>query len=101
MKKKMIKAELDSKAVLALFGAERRRLAVMRHPNIAKVLDGGLYDGWPFFVMEFFLSSRRRNTSFSRDWSSDVCSSDLSAATQEAGTVKPWEVNLVCTMRAP
>src|SRR5690606_40376278 len=28
-------------------------------------------------VMSFFFSSRRRHTSFSRDWSSDVCSSDL------------------------
>src|SRR5690606_40928276 len=30
----------------------------------------------------FFFSSRRRHTRFSRDWSSDVCSSDLSAAAQ-------------------
>src|SRR5690606_41207945 len=30
--------------------------------------------------MAFFFSSRRRHTSFSRDWSSDVCSSDLGAA---------------------
>src|SRR5690606_39797972 len=30
------------------------------------------------FVLSFFFSSRRRHTSFSRDWSSDVCSSDLS-----------------------
>src|SRR6266511_2344382 len=29
------------------------------------------------FLLVFFLSSRRRHTSFSRDWSSDVCSSDL------------------------
>src|SRR5690606_39763642 len=29
------------------------------------------------FILFFFLSSRRRHTSFSRDWSSDVCSSDL------------------------
>src|SRR5690606_39582564 len=31
-----------------------------------------------FFVFFFFFSSRRRHTRFSRDWSSDVCSSDLS-----------------------
>src|SRR5690606_41088100 len=31
------------------------------------------------FVFSFFFSSRRRHTRFSRDWSSDVCSSDLSA----------------------
>src|SRR5690606_39823792 len=30
-----------------------------------------------FYIVSFFLSSRRRHTSFSRDWSSDVCSSDL------------------------
>src|SRR5690606_40390561 len=34
-----------------------------------------------------FFSSRRRNTSFSRDWSSDVCSSDLSAS--NVGSVAP------------
>src|SRR5690606_39583363 len=32
-----------------------------------------------FFVVFFFFSSRRRHTRFSRDWSSDVCSSDLAA----------------------
>src|SRR5690606_39431680 len=32
------------------------------------------------FVVFFFFSSRRRHTRFSRDWSSDVCSSDLAAA---------------------
>src|SRR5690606_39300217 len=31
---------------------------------------------WYIFIC-FFFSSRRRHTSFSRDWSSDVCSSDL------------------------
>jgi eukaryotic-like serine/threonine-protein kinase len=49
---KLIKAGMDSKAVLARFDAERQALAVMDHPNIAKVLDGGLHDGRPFFVME-------------------------------------------------
>src|SRR5207302_5883457 len=33
----------------------------------------------------FFFSSRRRHTRFSRDWSSDVCSSDLSTTTQPVG----------------
>src|SRR5690606_39326112 len=32
-----------------------------------------------YFVFFFFFSSRRRHTRFSRDWSSDVCSSDLNA----------------------
>ncbi len=49
---KLIKAGMDSKAVLARFDAERQALAVMDHPNIAKVLDGGLHDGRPYFVME-------------------------------------------------
>src|SRR5690606_40560549 len=34
----------------------------------------------PLFSFFFFFSSRRRHTRFSRDWSSDVCSSDLSSA---------------------
>src|SRR5690606_39530364 len=38
-----------------------------------------------FFVV-FFFSSRRRHTRFSRDWSSDVCSSDLHAISVEAAT---------------
>jgi serine/threonine protein kinase/WD40 repeat protein len=50
---KLIKAGMDSKAVLARFEAERQALALMDHPNIAKVLDAGLTDdGRPFFVME-------------------------------------------------
>ena len=36
---------MDSKAVLARFEAERQALALMDHPNIAKVLDGGTTDG--------------------------------------------------------
>src|SRR5258708_15593075 len=44
---------MDSKAVLARFEAERQALALMDHPNIAKVLDAGTTDaGRPFFVME-------------------------------------------------
>ena len=51
---KLIKAGMDSKSVLARFDAERQALAVMDHPNIAKVLDGGLTEsGRPFFVMEY------------------------------------------------
>ena len=50
---KVIKAGMDSKAVLARFDAERQALALMDHPNIAKVLDAGTTDGGrPFFVME-------------------------------------------------
>ncbi len=49
---KLIKAGMDSRQVLARFDAERQALALMDHPNIAKVLDGGLHDHRPFFVME-------------------------------------------------
>jgi serine/threonine-protein kinase len=49
---KLIKAGMDSKQVLARFDAERQALALMDHPNIAKVLDGGLLQHRPFFVME-------------------------------------------------
>jgi serine/threonine protein kinase len=50
---KLIKAGMDSGAVLARFEAERQALAMMDHPNIAKVLDAGMSgDGRPFFVME-------------------------------------------------
>ncbi len=51
---KLIKPGMDSRDVLARFDAERQALAVMDHPNIAKVLDAGLTaHGRPFFVMEF------------------------------------------------
>jgi serine/threonine protein kinase len=49
---KLIKAGMDSKQVLARFDAERQALALMDHPNIARVLDGGLHQQRPFFVME-------------------------------------------------
>ena len=49
---KLIKAGMDSKQVLTRFEAERQALALMDHPNIAKVLDGGLHDHRPYFVME-------------------------------------------------
>jgi serine/threonine protein kinase/tetratricopeptide (TPR) repeat protein len=50
---KVIKPGMDSRQVLARFEAERQALALMDHPNIAKVLDGGTTDtGRPYFVME-------------------------------------------------
>jgi serine/threonine protein kinase/tetratricopeptide (TPR) repeat protein len=50
---KLIKPGMDSGAVLARFEAERQALALMDHPHIAKVLDGGTTDnGHPYFVME-------------------------------------------------
>ncbi|MFO0881569.1 MAG: protein kinase [Gemmataceae bacterium] len=50
---KLIKAGMDTRAVLARFEVERQALALMDHPNIARVLDAGeTADGRPFFVME-------------------------------------------------
>jgi len=50
---KIIKAGMDTKEVIARFEAERQALALMDHPNIARVYDAGETDsGRPFFVME-------------------------------------------------
>jgi eukaryotic-like serine/threonine-protein kinase len=50
---KVIKLGMDTKAVVARFEAERQALALMDHPNIAKVLDAGSTEnGRPYFVME-------------------------------------------------
>ena len=50
---KVVKPGMDSREVLARFEAERQALALMDHPNIAKILDAGTTDGGhPYFVME-------------------------------------------------
>ena len=50
---KVIKLGMDTKQVVARFEAERQALAMMDHPNIAKVLDAGSTDsGRPYFIME-------------------------------------------------
>ena len=50
---KVIKPGMDSQQVVARFESERQALALMNHPNIAKVLDAGTTDaGLPYFVME-------------------------------------------------
>jgi serine/threonine protein kinase len=50
---KIIKLGMDTKQVIARFEAERQALALMDHPNIAKVFDAGTTDtGRPYFVME-------------------------------------------------
>jgi serine/threonine protein kinase/tetratricopeptide (TPR) repeat protein len=50
---KIIKLGMDTRSVIARFEAERQALALMDHPNIAKVLDAGSTDnGRPYFVME-------------------------------------------------
>ena len=56
---KVIKLGMDTKQVVARFEAERQALAMMDHPNIAKVLDAGTTEaGRPFFVMELVNGSR-------------------------------------------
>src|SRR5205814_3264050 len=50
---KVIQAGMDTRQVIARFEAERQALALMDHPNIAKVFDAGVTDaGRPYFVME-------------------------------------------------
>ena len=50
---KIIKPGMDTRDVIARFEAERQALALMDHPNIAKVFDAGTTDsGRPYFVME-------------------------------------------------
>src|SRR6266498_997643 len=50
---KIIKLGMDTQQVLGRFEAERQALALMDHPNIAKILDGGATEtGRPYFVME-------------------------------------------------
>ncbi len=51
---KLIKAGMDTKQVVARFDSERQALALMDHPAIAKVFDGGSTpEGRPYFVMEY------------------------------------------------
>ena len=50
---KIIKLGMDTKQVIARFETEREAMAMMEHPNIAKILDAGATDsGRPYFVME-------------------------------------------------
>ncbi len=51
---KLIKLGMDTKDVIARFESERQALALMDHPNIAKVFDAGATElGRPYFVMEY------------------------------------------------
>jgi serine/threonine protein kinase/tetratricopeptide (TPR) repeat protein len=68
---KLIKAGMDSQSVIERFESERQALAIMDHPNIAKVFDAGTTpSGRPFFVMELvdgqpitkYCDQRRLNT---------------------------------------
>jgi serine/threonine protein kinase len=80
---KIIKAGMDTKEVIARFEAERQALAMMDHPNIAKVLDAGATDhGRPYFVMELvkgiritkFCDERQFTTRERLELFRDVCS---------------------------
>ena len=56
---KVIKPGMDTKQVLARFESERQALAMMDHPSIARVFDGGATDtGRPYFVMELVRGER-------------------------------------------
>ena len=51
---KLVKLGMDTRDVIARFESERQALALMDHPNVAKVLDAGATDaGRPYFVMEY------------------------------------------------
>jgi hypothetical protein len=75
---KIIKLGMDTKQVIARFEAERQALAMMDHPNIAKVLDAGTTEtGRPFFVMELVRASRSSSTATRRSWTprpGSICS---------------------------
>jgi WD40 repeat protein/serine/threonine protein kinase len=68
---KLIKLGMDTPAVIARFDSERQALAMMDHPNVAQIYDGGAtWRGRPYFVMEYvpgvpigtFLQNHRLNT---------------------------------------
>src|SRR2546423_13913067 len=51
---KVIKLGMDTREVITRFDSERQALALMSHPNVARVLDAGATDtGRPYFVMEY------------------------------------------------
>jgi len=49
---KLIKPGMDSREVVRRFEMERQALALMNHPGIASIIDAGLHEGRPYFVME-------------------------------------------------
>jgi hypothetical protein len=56
---KIIKLGMDTKQVIARFEAEGQALAMMDHPNVAKVFDAGATEtGRPYFVMEYVAGTR-------------------------------------------
>src|SRR4030042_1745919 len=95
---KIIKLGMDTKSVIARFEAERQALAMMDHPNIARVLDAGATEtGRPYFVMELVtgisiteycdknnLSTKERLALFIQ-----VCNAERHAPIHESGTSRP------------
>ncbi len=80
---KVVKAGMDTKQVLARFEAEQQALALLDHPNIAKVLDAGATEtGRPYFVMELvkgipitqFCQEQKLATKARLELFRDVCS---------------------------
>jgi len=87
---KLIKPGMDSRQVIARFEAERQALALMDHPNIAKIFDGGTTSGEPgsvsagrpYFVMELvkgvpitdYFDANRLPTRARLELFNDVCS---------------------------
>ena len=60
---KIIKLGMDTRQVIGRFEAERQALALMDHPNIAKILDAGTTEsGRPYFVMDYVRGTRSRST---------------------------------------
>jgi serine/threonine protein kinase len=57
---KVIKLGMDTKQVVARFEAERQALALMDHPNIAKVLDAGRHCQWTA-VLRHGIGARQKN----------------------------------------
>jgi serine/threonine protein kinase/tetratricopeptide (TPR) repeat protein len=88
---KVIKFGMDTREVIARFEAERQALAMMEHPNIAKVFDAGATEkGRPYFVMELvkgmplteFCDARKLDTRERLELFSEICSA-LSHAHQK------------------
>lgn len=80
---KIIKPGMDTAEIIARFEAERQALAMMNHPNIATVLDGGCTPGGrPYFVMELvrgvsiteFCDKKRLSTRARLNLFTDICS---------------------------
>lgn len=80
---KIVKPGMDTREVVARFEAERQALALMSHPNIAQVFDGGSTEsGRPYFVMELvkgipiteFCDKSKLSTKRRLDLFLDICS---------------------------